>query len=78
MHGKTPDRSALQPPRRIGIDVGGSFTDLGLADSTGTSLVVKVPSVAAAPFDADAARRSFESSRLSDGARGGIEILPPT
>src|SRR5262249_20152310 len=33
----------------IGIDVGGTFTDLVLTDSAGTSLVVKVASVPADP-----------------------------
>jgi N-methylhydantoinase A len=41
--------SALQPPWRIGIDVGGTFTDLVLTDATGTSMVVKVLSVPADP-----------------------------
>jgi N-methylhydantoinase A len=49
MNAMTGDRSALQPPWRIGIDVGGTFTDLVLTDSIGTSLVVKVPSVPADP-----------------------------
>src|SRR5262245_52708918 len=49
MNRKPTYHSALQPPWRIGIDVGGTFTDLALTDSTGTSLVVKVPSVPSDP-----------------------------
>ena len=36
-------------PWRIGVDVGGTFTDLVLADSTGATWVAKVPSVPADP-----------------------------
>jgi N-methylhydantoinase A/oxoprolinase/acetone carboxylase beta subunit/N-methylhydantoinase B/oxoprolinase/acetone carboxylase alpha subunit len=49
MKGKPTYPSALQPPWRIGVDVGGTFTDLVLTDSNGTSLVVKVPSVPSDP-----------------------------
>ena len=38
-----------QAPWRIGIDVGGTFTDLVLADATGATWVAKVPSVPADP-----------------------------
>ena len=41
--------SALRAPWRIGIDVGGTFTDLVLTDSAAVSRVVKVPSVPADP-----------------------------
>jgi N-methylhydantoinase A len=41
--------SDLQAPWRIGIDVGGTFTDLVLTDSAAASRVVKVPSVPADP-----------------------------
>ena len=41
--------SSLQAPWRIGIDVGGTFTDLMLADSAGVTHVAKVPSVPADP-----------------------------
>ena len=37
--------TAPKPPWRIGVDVGGTFTDLVMADSAGTSWVVKVLSV---------------------------------
>jgi len=43
------EASSLMAPWRIGIDVGGTFTDLVLTDSTGISVVVKVPSVPADP-----------------------------
>jgi N-methylhydantoinase A len=42
-------RPAFVGPWRIGIDVGGTFTDLVLTDSAGTSVVVKVASVPADP-----------------------------
>ena len=38
-----------KPPWRIGVDVGGTFTDLVLADATGATWVAKVPSVPADP-----------------------------
>ncbi len=41
--------AALRAPWRIGIDVGGTFTDLVLTDSAAASLVVKVHSVPADP-----------------------------
>ena len=44
-------QSGLQAPWRIGIDVGGTFTDLVLADAQGTTRVAKVPSVPADPSE---------------------------
>ena len=41
--------SGLKAPWRIGIDVGGTFTDLVLTDSGAASRVVKVPSIPADP-----------------------------
>ena len=41
--------SGLKAPWRIGIDVGGTFTDLVLTDSAAVSRVVKVPSIPADP-----------------------------
>ena len=38
-----------QAPWRIGVDVGGTFTDLVLADATGATWVAKVPSVPGDP-----------------------------
>ena len=38
-------------PWRIGVDVGGTFTDLVLADSGGEVWVAKVPSVPADPSE---------------------------
>lgn len=49
---EAPDDSAVPGPAapwRIGVDVGGTFTDLVLADAHGTSWVAKVPSVPADP-----------------------------
>ncbi|WP_419945530.1 hydantoinase B/oxoprolinase family protein [Candidatus Poriferisodalis sp.] len=45
------DRSQRRPsaPWRIGVDVGGTFTDLVLADDLGDTWVAKVPSVPADP-----------------------------
>ncbi|WP_198669056.1 hydantoinase/oxoprolinase family protein [Elioraea thermophila] len=45
----TPAALPLRPPFRIGIDVGGTFTDLVLADAEGHLLVRKAPSTPAAP-----------------------------
>jgi N-methylhydantoinase A len=45
---KTSDRQP-HAPWRIGVDVGGTFTDLVLADVTGATWVAKVPSVALDP-----------------------------
>ena len=39
----------LEAPWRIGVDVGGTFTDLVLADAAGRTRVAKVPSVRADP-----------------------------
>ncbi|MFQ3622592.1 MAG: hydantoinase/oxoprolinase family protein [Acetobacteraceae bacterium] len=39
----------FRPPFRLGIDVGGTFTDLVLADADGRLLVRKAPSTPAAP-----------------------------
>ena len=41
--------TALQAPWRIGVDVGGTFTDLVLTDSAGETRVIKAPSVPSAP-----------------------------
>ena len=49
MEQRTAGRSSPRAPWRIGIDVGGTFTDLVMTDSAGTSIVVKVPSVPADP-----------------------------
>ncbi len=42
-------KAPFRPPFRLGIDVGGTFTDLVLADSAGRLLVRKAPSTPAAP-----------------------------
>ena len=39
----------LQAPWRMGVDVGGTFTDLVLADAAGGVHVTKVPSTPADP-----------------------------
>ncbi len=44
-----PTGTGPQAPWRIGVDVGGTFTDLVLADATGRTWVAKVPSVTADP-----------------------------
>ena len=43
------DLSTLQAPWRIGVDVGGTFTDLVLTDSAAVTRVIKAPSVPADP-----------------------------
>jgi N-methylhydantoinase A len=45
----TPGILQPQAPWRIGVDVGGTFTDLVLADATGATWVAKVPSVPSDP-----------------------------
>src|SRR5438128_6341830 len=47
--GEVAGLSALKAPWRIGIDVGGTFTDLVLTDSEAVSRVVKVPSIPTDP-----------------------------
>ena len=56
-----------QAPWRIGVDVGGTFTDLVLADATGATWVAKVPSVPADPSRGvlAAARRLADDLGLS-------------
>lgn len=41
----------LTPPWRIGVDVGGTFTDMAMADATGRLRVFKTPSVPADPSE---------------------------
>ncbi len=43
--------SALTPPWRIGVDVGGTFTDMVLRDSAGSLRIFKAPSVPADPSE---------------------------
>jgi N-methylhydantoinase A len=59
--------AAPEPPWRIGVDVGGTFTDLVLADATGATWLAKVPSVPDDPSRAvldalDAAARELGPS----------------
>ena len=52
MKSMTAELTAPRQPKapwRIGVDVGGTFTDLVLADASGATWVAKVPSVAADP-----------------------------
>ena len=42
-------KTIKSPPWRVGVDVGGTFTDLVVADSDGRTEVYKVPSVPADP-----------------------------
>src|ERR1700747_364481 len=42
---------SLTPPWRIGVDVGGTFTDMVLRDSAGSVRIFKAPSVAADPSE---------------------------
>lgn len=47
----TPNDSTLKAPWRIGVDVGGTFTDLVMVDSVGSIHVAKVPSTPADPSE---------------------------
>jgi N-methylhydantoinase A len=49
MSEETGAAAPLQAPWRIGVDVGGTFTDLVLQDATGRIAIAKVPSVPADP-----------------------------
>lgn len=49
MSSKSDGFFELQAPLRIGVDVGGTFTDLVLIDSAGSSRVTKVPSIPTDP-----------------------------
>ena len=62
-----PNDASLAPPWRIGVDVGGTFTDLVLADTTGAVRVFKVPSTPADPAQGvlDAIERAAERLGLS-------------
>ncbi|MET4700116.1 N-methylhydantoinase A [Constrictibacter sp. MBR-5] len=62
-----PNDASLAPPWRIGVDVGGTFTDLVLADATGAVRVFKVPSTPADPAQGvlDAIERAAERLGLS-------------
>jgi len=54
----------LIPPWRIGVDVGGTFTDLVLRDGAGSLHVVKVPSVPADPSEGVLAALRQAASRF--------------
>ncbi|MPY92378.1 MAG: hydantoinase/oxoprolinase family protein [Acidimicrobiia bacterium] len=59
------------PPWRIGVDVGGTFTDLALADVSGSLWVAKVPSVPADPSRGVLAALE----RLADEVGGSVDGL---
>ena len=61
-------RSQPESPWRIGVDVGGTFTDLVLADATGATWVAKVPSV----------RRDPSRGVLDAIERMGVDLGMPT
>ncbi|HEV7283568.1 MAG TPA: hydantoinase/oxoprolinase N-terminal domain-containing protein, partial [Kaistia sp.] len=69
-----PNDPRLAPPWRIGVDVGGTFTDLVLADATGAVRVFKVPSTPADPAQGvlDAIERAAERMDL-DGPAALLE-----
>ena len=67
-------RSAVAAPWRIGVDVGGTFTDLVLVDATGSLRVAKVPSTPEDPaagvlhaVEAAARELSLSSKELLSG-----------
>ena len=43
--------SRLSPPWRIGVDVGGTFTDLAIIDAEGSLHIAKVPSTPSDPSE---------------------------
>ena len=60
----------LAPPWRIGVDVGGTFTDMVLRDSAGTVHIFKAPSVPADPSQGvlDVLRLAAQQYSLSAGS----------
>jgi N-methylhydantoinase A len=66
--------STLQsPPWRVGVDVGGTFTDLVIADSAGRTDVFKVPSVPGAPGEGVIAALEAACSALDLSTREFLE-----
>ncbi len=65
----TTNTNPLRPPWRIGVDVGGTFTDLVLVDSAGTLSVAKVPSTPRDPSEGVLAAIAKAASDLSLSAR---------
>lgn len=53
------------PPWRVGVDVGGTFTDLVIADASGQTEVIKVPSVPTDPGAGVMAAVSAAATRLA-------------
>lgn len=51
MSSSSADPSAFSPPWRIGVDVGGTFTDIVLVDRNGALQVAKVPSTPSDPSE---------------------------
>ena len=69
---------AVRAPWRIGVDVGGTFTDLVLADRDGETCVAKVPSVPADPSQGvlDAIERVATDLQISvDELVGGCSLF---
>ena len=62
------------PPWRIGVDVGGTFTDLVLADAHGATWVAKVPSV---PVDPSRGVTAALERLATDLDRSVRELLEP-
>jgi N-methylhydantoinase A len=60
-----PDEGPPERPWRIGVDVGGTFTDLVLVDAAGRLRVVKAPSVPSSP--ADGVVNALERAALTFG-----------
>lgn len=56
----TEGPAGMVPPWRIGVDVGGTFTDLVMVDAHGALMIVKTPSVPANPGEGvlDAVRKA--------------------
>src|SRR3546814_15071584 len=64
--------TAPAPPWRIGVDVGGTFTDLVLADAAGRIRVFKAPSTPADPAQGVLDALARAADRL---ALGGVDAL---
>src|SRR3546814_15862065 len=64
--------TAPAPPWRIGVDVGGTFTDLVLADAAGRIRVFKAPSTPADPAQGVLDALARATDRL---ALGGVDAL---
>jgi len=66
----------LTPPYRIGVDVGGTYTDLVAAGADGGLTVVKTPSVPTDPTAGVMTALGLAAARLSISVRGLLAACP--